>query len=541
MNLFPIFASGLRAEMRKHRLRKARLAAGATAGLTLVVLVLVDRWAGGLNVTRVLRLVPLAGFGPFALLVIGLNRGADLLSVERREGTLPLLLLTHLTGYDIVLGKLLQALVVELSQILATVPALVLPLIAVGFGLHELWLITLGCLNVLFCAVAIGLLASVFGNGSKAASWCLLLLLPLLAYSTPLASLLPGGAWFASLAALQVFNPCAALMHVQTAAAGLRPGACWLALLTSHVVGWGWLALAGWFLPRACRWQAGVAAKHPAQKSRWPRWIGLWNRAPEWRTRLLNRNPFLWLTSREGGPTVQVWLLLILPTAAWGWLTWLTWARRGLNIAIVLVIAAAASWLVSLLAIIPREASRRLVEDRDSGALELLLCTPLAAKGIVRGQWLCLSRRYLLPVMAVMGISSALMIAGYTTFGFGGMLDPEDRGRWLFSWSAGILLLPVCLVSVSWVAMRRALFARSAGEASAIAWLQAVGVPGFALWAVYWLSVWAGLDPSWWWLALLFASAFVGAPVALACRARGILLAKLPESAANRYSADSLT
>ena len=153
-------------------------------------------------------------------------------------------------------------------------------------------------------------------------------------------------------------------------------------------------------------------------------------------------------STKTRSPAVQVWLLLAVPTLGWGWLTWIAWVVRGLNITVVLVIAAAVSWLVSLLAIIPREASRRLVDDRVTGALEVVLCTSLGTKALLQGQWLSLARRYSLPVLAVMAAGAALMGSGYATFGFGGMLDPEDRALWLIAWLSGIVLLPLWLTAL---------------------------------------------------------------------------------------------
>ena len=143
------------------------------SGQTLLLAAIAERWTtGGLNFSKLMKMAPLASLGPFVLFIIGLNRAVHLLAVERREGTLPLLLLTHLNGYDIVLGKLLQALAMELTLLLATVPALLLPLLASGYKANELTLILLGWLNVLFFALALGLLISAYADGSKVTVGC---------------------------------------------------------------------------------------------------------------------------------------------------------------------------------------------------------------------------------------------------------------------------------------------------------------------------------------------------------------------------------
>ena len=533
MMLAPLLTRELRAEARHHRLRRERFVAGLMTATVLMVFLFIERWNAALK--TFLSVAHLAGMLPFVLLVMGLTAGANLLSAERREGTLPLLLLTHLTGRDIVIGKLVAALFARLSVFLAMVPVLVLPLIVAGFKTNEVCLITLGFLNVLFFALALGILASLFSDGPQAASWALALLLPLLAYSSPFGLLLPGGPVREWLGAFQWLNPCDVLAHVPMAVAGVRPGAYWWSLFTSHAVAWGLIALAGVLLPSVCRWRAGVNADHRANKPRriWRRKTT--KRSLVWRARLLNRNAFHWLTSRERWQTTQVWLMVTLPLLGFGWLAWFAWAVRGLNITIVLVIAVAATWMVTLLVLVPAEASRRWVEDRNSGALELILCTSLSVEEMVRGQWLTLRRRFLPPLIAVEILSVILMMAGYVTYGFGGMLEPADRAEWLFMWLAGLLLLPLCLVALCWLAMRRSLFARTGGEASGIAFVQLAFVSGVSLAGISVLSHWAGWHPNFWSDAILLNVAFAAMLVAFAWRARRIFLAQLRDAAASRY------
>jgi hypothetical protein len=90
---------------------------------------------------------------------------------------------------------------------------------------------------------------------------------------------------------------------------------------------------------------------------------------------------------------------------------------------------------------VPAQAARQILSDRLSGAFEVLLCTPATPKVIAQGIWLALRRNYLLPVAAVMLLSTVLMISGYVTFGFGGLMDPTDRPRWVIAWSTGIVFL----------------------------------------------------------------------------------------------------
>jgi hypothetical protein len=55
------------------------------------------------------------------------------------------------------------------------------------------------------------------------------------------------------------------------------------------------------------------------------------------------------------------------------------------------------------------EACRRFVEDRRSGALELLLCTPLGVEEIIRGQWRALRRQFAGPAILILALAATLL------------------------------------------------------------------------------------------------------------------------------------
>ena len=98
MNIFPIFAHELRSESSLRAFRRQRLGVAKLAALAFVVFMLLDRWIGGINLAFFATMGGFSGMLPFTLLIIALNHAGNLLSIERREGTLPLLLLTHLNG-----------------------------------------------------------------------------------------------------------------------------------------------------------------------------------------------------------------------------------------------------------------------------------------------------------------------------------------------------------------------------------------------------------------------------------------------------------
>src|SRR5438067_1472724 len=95
----------------------------------------------------------------FALLS-GLTFTADCLSEEKREGTLGLLFLTELKGYDVVLGKLAATSIHGFFATMAVFPVLALPLLMGGVTVGEFWRLLLVILATLVFSLGIGMLSS---------------------------------------------------------------------------------------------------------------------------------------------------------------------------------------------------------------------------------------------------------------------------------------------------------------------------------------------------------------------------------------------
>src|SRR5882672_9240671 len=116
---------------------------------------------------------------------------ADLISAERREGTLGLLFLTRVKGLDVLLGKLGAGGLPGLCALAALMPILMIPILAGGVTGGEAARKGLALVNTLFVALALGLWASAAHHDRfKAArqallSLLLLLLLPLLLHTLP--------------------------------------------------------------------------------------------------------------------------------------------------------------------------------------------------------------------------------------------------------------------------------------------------------------------------------------------------------------------
>src|SRR5438309_3999340 len=161
MIFLPIVDRELRVAARRPITYWTRLAF-AMAGAGVVSLALLFAAVSGTGGSRIggglfyfLSLLAL-GFSAFA----GVFLTADCLSEEKREGTLGLLFLTDLKGYDVVLGKLMARSLSAAYGLLAIFPVLAITLTMGGVTAGEFWRITLVFLNTIFFSLAAGMFVS---------------------------------------------------------------------------------------------------------------------------------------------------------------------------------------------------------------------------------------------------------------------------------------------------------------------------------------------------------------------------------------------
>src|SRR6185436_6863523 len=105
---------------------------------------------------------------PFVVLE-GLRNTADSLSAEKREGTLGLLFLTDLKGYDVVLGKFFASSLTSFYSLLAMVPALAVPVLLGGVTGAEFWRLVLALINALFFSLTTGTFVSAISRDERRA------------------------------------------------------------------------------------------------------------------------------------------------------------------------------------------------------------------------------------------------------------------------------------------------------------------------------------------------------------------------------------
>src|SRR5580658_4826277 len=102
----------------------------------------------------------LSGVSLLFCLLAGRRSTADCISLEKREGTLGLLFLTDLKGYDVVLGKMAATSIAGFYALVGIFPVLAIPLLTGGITNGEFWRMVLVLVNTFFLSLAIGIFAS---------------------------------------------------------------------------------------------------------------------------------------------------------------------------------------------------------------------------------------------------------------------------------------------------------------------------------------------------------------------------------------------
>src|SRR5437016_13307735 len=161
MTFLPIVDRELRVAARRPVTYWTRLvfaiAGAAIVSLALLFAAAAQTGASGIGGWLFYSLSLLAlGFSAFA----GVFLTADCLSEEKRQGTLGLLFLTDLKGYDVVLGKLLATSVPAIYGVLAVFPVLAITLTMGGVTAGEFWRMTLVFMNTLCFSLSVGMLVS---------------------------------------------------------------------------------------------------------------------------------------------------------------------------------------------------------------------------------------------------------------------------------------------------------------------------------------------------------------------------------------------
>ena len=513
MTFLPIVDRELRVAAREPKLYKAR------AGAAFIAIVF-EVWAmfSYSTLRRVGLGTPHALFAQFAFylflfcLISGPQQSSDCVSSEKREGTLGLLFLTDLTGLDIVLGKLLATSVASFYRLLAVFPVVAVLLTMGGVSAGEFFRLSLVLLNTLLLTHAIAIFASTLGKDArhtKGNAICLVLLFWLVLPATEfLLNSKLHKPWLQTVLLLP--SPYHAIQMTSEALYPMHSREFWFSLLANHAVAWGFLLWAARLLPRV--WQdKGVTVRRMKWRERWAQFCyGKPEKRLAWRRRLMDKNAFLWLVSRNRLRPYWIWFLLSCVMAIFCFIFLLLFAKPSNFDAAPAIAIWGAICLNSMIKLwILGEASHHLATSRRDGSLEWLLSTPLSVAEIIRGQWLALRRLLGGPAVAVC-IADFLMLV----LGVMGTLRTqswdEDTTGFVLVMLAGMGMLGADAVALAWAAMWNGLNAPQLRQAAGDAFARVLLLP----WILFGLA--SGLtataiefgkfkDPGWfYWVGLWF-------------------------------------
>ena len=459
MTLLPIVARELRVTARRRRTYWTRFAIAALALAFSGYSFLFFFSMGVGNFAGKMLFTSLTALAWVYAVIGGIFKTADALSEEKRDGTLGLLFLTDLKGYDIVLGKIIAASVNWLFGLLAIFPILGLSLLMGGVAPGEFWRKIAALANLLFYSLALGMFVSSFMRSERrAAGLTILLLLVLLFAPLNLAEWhqkrtggLSPSPWLVLPAILSPFQ------YAEDYLFRRNPDIYWQSLGVTHAIGWLFLLLASAIVPHTWQQAAGKVSriqeaaeqltfgKNPARRRRF-------------RAHALAINPFYWIAARARGKTLGVMLVLGAVAAFYAvnfWFRTNTWDS-------VWDFMWPVFWLQAILKVwLAFEGCRRFVEDRRSGALELILSTPLTPRDIIRGQWRALIGQFGGAFLCVLLADVILVLAGCTLPSGSRVIGNNDeRILFLAIIGSSVAVFVTDMIALGWLAMWRGLKAR---------------------------------------------------------------------------------
>ena len=507
MTFLPIVERELRVAARRPGTYRTRWFAAAGTLALWLVLAAANRRASAAELSKTLFVAfGILGLG-FSLLA-GVFLTADCLSEEKREGTLGLLFLTDLRGYDVVLGKLIATSVHSVYGLLAMFPVLALPLLMGGVTVGEFWRVVSVLLVTLLLSLGMGMFASAILREAREAMAGTFLGMLLLAGALP-------ALWGVARVSLQASPPAAllwpsppcafaaALDSSYRSSNGPQQFCC--SLQTVSGLGLGLLVLSALVLP--CAWQ---------EKAGGSRFYGRMGKPespdpaysvqqPSRPREALEANPYLWLASRARGSDIVTGILLGLLVLFWFCFLLASLDARHDKLPFVICLFSAYALHQVGKYLVAVDATQRLIEDRHSGALELLLVTPLGEDRILSGQMRALGirSRGLRAVLLLVNAGMCLVVLS------GQQFSATDRVLFLELFLGGMLVALMDCKALQTVGVWMALRNRKHQRAvlGALARVMLPPWAGIFLWVF--LSMTRAISPSEDELGLLFALWFM--------------------------------
>jgi ABC-type multidrug transport system permease subunit len=428
MTFLPMVERELRVAARRRGTYWLRSGTGLAAALTFLWI-----WIG-----EIFQRIPGSGVRLFLLLTVGafvfcLAAGAiftaDAVSEEKREGTLGLLFLTPLRGYDVILGKLVGRALNAIYGLLSMLPVLAVPLILGGVTHGQVLRTSLALASTLFLSVSVGLLVSTLGRRERVTIGATLGVMVAVTFGLlPFHPMGAGGGW-QSVPGWSWLSPAICVLAAQEPAAGGNLQAFWNAWLIQIGLALLVLTLACLLVWRVLEERAAPIWRHGCADREGP-----WGRGAA-QPALDPAQPYRWLADRGRLNSGIIWAGLGILAAA-GLLGRLALQGSPLGLAVGLATIAFLQGAVKLWMI--SDSVHRLAEDRQLGTLELLLISRVSPSEVRLSIQASLRERAALPAIFVV-LAGFLMMGADTAVG-GGQL-----GLWLVA-SAFVLTIDLAAI-----------------------------------------------------------------------------------------------
>ncbi len=450
-------------------------------------------------------------------LLVGPFITADCISEEKREGTLGLLFLTELSSLQVLLGKWIATSLAGLYGLLAILPALGLPLLFGGVTPGEYARVALGVTNAMFFSLSAGMLVSALSREQTKAT------LGTVALVLGVSGLAPGlyvffsavflGRPFTGTPPLALISPAYTGVLALDTAYGAAPHQYWISFGIVQGCAWLFLGLTALLLPRVWR-------EDPGEKPVTRRWLYRLGYTAGWRRafrRRLEVNPAYAVAARLRWPHWVFWTLVSLVAVNVYWITLGSRQVPGAaqfhsNFAHALIFTNRV-WITVM-------ACHFFLEARRTGALELLLTTPLPGRTLLRGHWRALARYFAGPIL-VIGLLHVAYVLGnwHAAAGRATTFFPSSlRSFYVVSAISSYVnfltdVLALCAVG-AWlsVTLRKPALALllTFGGVILIPWVVGYYLPGMSGWIPGRFSQWLQNLP---WMQFLFPGGVYGFPI----------------------------
>lgn len=416
MHWLPVIQRELQIAARRRSTYGQRVMVGGIAGTAMIVFTFFNPAISAQSGRDLFRMMAWALF--LYSMLEGLRETADTLAQERREGTLHLLFLTHLRPRDIVLGKLGAGAIKSFTALLSALPIVALPLWLGGVTMAECGRVML----TLSVSLAFSLVSGIFISSFSKNAFVALIgsaIFVLLVMLIPTALFWSTSSWPHWIA-----GPFGMFNHAMDPLAGLLTSSFHKATIYSILLCVVLLWLSGLTLARTWNRESNST---PLFASLLKPTMGL---GELWGGQSSEAFPPTWLGEKNLPARRILWLLL---TAASGF-AFVLGAFFGIPgtigaFVMQFLLGFLIKFWVAALAVQPLNIARR------TGALELLLYTPISPDAWVRGQMDALRAYFFAP---------GLLVA------FGPVICGSLGSAFFFPKSTGEEIVPFMIYGVFW-------------------------------------------------------------------------------------------